>query len=80
MRELGLKPALRRDSSGREFLSDNGNAIIDCAVAQIDGPARLERSLLSIPGVVGTGLFLGIADMVIVAGADGAIRTLRSRR
>jgi ribose 5-phosphate isomerase A len=79
MREMGLRVSLRLDSEGRDFLSDNGNVIVDCRVAQIDGPARLERELLLIPGVVGTGLFLGIAQIVLVAGADGTIRTLRRR-
>jgi len=80
MRELGLRPAVRMDSEEREFLSDNGNVIVDCTIAQIEGPARLERALLSIPGVVGSGLFLGIADIAAVATADSTIRTLHRRR
>lgn len=80
MRELGLRPAVRMDSEEREFLTDNGNVIVDCTIAQIEGPARLERALLSIPGVVGSGLFLGIADIAAVATADGTIRTLHRRR
>ena len=46
----------------------------------IDGPARLERELLAIPGVVGTGLFIGIASVVLVANGDGSITTLERRR
>ena len=30
MRELGLKPAVRIGADGREFLSDNGNLVMDC--------------------------------------------------
>jgi ribose 5-phosphate isomerase A len=65
LRELGCKPTpFRKD--GELFLSDNGNYIIDCAIAPLSAPAQLERDLVAIPGVVGTGLFLGMANVVLV--------------
>ncbi len=76
--KLGLKPRVRA-SDGDDYVTENGNLILDCATKRINRPARLERELLSIPGVVGTGLFIGMADLVLVANADGAIRTLRRR-
>lgn len=76
---LGLKPKLRRNADGAEFVSDNGNPILDCGVREIRHPARLERDLLSIPGVVGTGLFVAIADLLLVARRDGTIETVRRR-
>ena len=79
-RELGLKPAVRIGADGGEFLSDNGNLVMDCGIGVIDGPARLERELLAIPGVVGTGLFIGIASLVLVGNSDGSITTLERRR
>ncbi|HVA81552.1 MAG TPA: ribose-5-phosphate isomerase RpiA [Candidatus Binataceae bacterium] len=75
---LGLKPALRR-IDGVDFVTDNGNLILDCAVKEIHNPARLDRDLLSIPGVVGTGIFAAMAQMVIVAMKSGEIKTLRPR-
>jgi ribose 5-phosphate isomerase A len=80
MRELGLKPVVRIDADGREFLSDNGNLVMDCGTGLIETPARLDRDLLAIPGVVGTGLFIGIANIVLVANGDGSITTLERRR
>jgi ribose 5-phosphate isomerase A len=80
MRELGLKPTVRIGDGGSEFLSDNGNLVIDCGARVFDAPARLERDLLAIPGVVGTGLFIGIAHVVLVANGDGSITTLERRR
>lgn len=80
MRKLGLKPSVRIGADGAEFLSDNGNLVMDCGIGVIDGPARLERELLAIPGVVGTGLFIGIASVVLVANGDGSITTLERRR
>jgi ribose 5-phosphate isomerase A len=57
-------------------VSDNGNWIIDCGVRPIEAPADFARDLRAIAGVVETGLFLGMADLVLVAEA-GAIREMR---
>jgi len=72
---LGCRPQLR-SVEGRPFISDSGNYIIDCGVEPIAEPQRLEDSLRAIPGVVGTGLFIGIADLVLV-GESGGVRELR---
>lgn len=77
--ELGLKPAVRINEAGEHFVSDNGNLVLDCRVHEIRYPARLERELLAIPGVVGTGLFVGMADLVLVVAPNGKVRTLRRR-
>src|SRR5262249_56884167 len=71
---LAGTPVLRHDG-GRPFVTDNGNVILDCEVAPIDDPARLERELNAVPGVVGTGIFLGIAHTVLV-GEPGRVREL----
>ena len=78
--KLGLKPKVRLDHEGHQFISDNGNLVFDCRVTPIRSPARLERSLLAVPGVVGTGLFLGVADVVLVISSVGKITTLRRSR
>jgi ribose 5-phosphate isomerase A len=75
--KFGLKPKSRTKDNGTAFVTDNGNRVIDCGVKEIHNPARLERDLRAIPGVVGTGLFLGIANVVLVAMRDGSIRMLR---
>jgi ribose 5-phosphate isomerase A len=77
--KLGLKPRVRA-SAGTDFVTDNGNFVLDCGVKRIANPARLDRELLAIPGVVGTGLFIGVADIVLVAGPSGSIRVLKRRR
>jgi ribose 5-phosphate isomerase A len=53
---------------------------MDCGIGKIEAPARLERELIAIPGVVGTGLFVGIASVVLIANGDGSITTLERRR
>jgi ribose 5-phosphate isomerase A len=76
IKALGMKPRVR-ESEGRQFITDNGNLILDCAVKKMANPARLDRELLAIPGVVGTGLFVAMADVVLVAESSGKIRALR---
>jgi ribose 5-phosphate isomerase A len=73
--DLGCRPALRT-VDGKPFVSDNGNWIIDCGVRPIEAPADFARDLRAIAGVVDTGLFLGMADLVLVAEAGG-IREMR---
>jgi len=66
---LGLVPQLRRDG-GQPHLTDNGNFILDCGCTALNDPASLEAALVSIPGVVGTGLFLDMQPIVLVGHAD----------
>ena len=63
--QLGCRPVLRVEN-GQPFVSDNGNYILDCGVSPIDNPFDLERAILDIPGVVETGLFLGMAETVLI--------------
>jgi len=69
-RALGFESDLRRGADGEPLPSDNGNWILDCRVERIPNPAHLDEALLGIPGVVGTGLFVGMADAVIVQDGD----------
>lgn len=67
--ELGFEPRLRQLDNA-PFLTDNGNNILDCRILALQDPPGIERALLAIPGVVGTGLFLGMADTVLIARGD----------
>ncbi len=69
------RPALRKRPDGTLVRTDAGNLIYDLATGPIDDPASLDRVLRAIPGVVETGLFVGRADVVIVAG-DAGVRRL----
>jgi len=62
---------LRTLPGGKPFLSDGGNLILDCAFGRIEEPEALDEALKLIPGVVENGMFLGIADLAIIAGAGG---------
>lgn len=77
LEELGCR-ARRRMVGSAPFVTDNGNYILDCGVGPIKDPAGLERSIGGIPGVVGTGLFLGMADTVLLEDEQGHV-TVRRR-
>lgn len=68
---MGLGGALRQ-SDGAPVITDNGNYIYDCRVESIADPAALDRELCCIPGVLGTGIFAGMARAVVVDRPDGA--------
>jgi ribose 5-phosphate isomerase A len=62
--------AVHRVRDGSPVVTDTGNFIYDVHTGPIDDPAAIDRTLRDIPGVVETGLFVGRADLVIVAGED----------
>lgn len=70
LRDLGCEPTLFR-RNGEPFVTDNGNYILDCRVEPIADPAALDVQIRAIPGVVDTGLFLGMADIVLVGNRNG---------
>jgi ribose 5-phosphate isomerase A len=67
-----------RTRDGAPFGSDAGNLIYDVACGPIADPRALNRALRAIPGVVETGLFVGRADVVLVASASGVERLVPS--
>jgi ribose 5-phosphate isomerase A len=76
--ELGCRPIPYRQ--GNElFVTDNGNYILDCQIKPIPEAHRLELDIRAIPGVVGTGLFLEMAETVLVGDRD-TFRLLEERR
>ena len=68
---LGGKPELRMNPDGHPFVTDEGNYILHCRFDGISDPAGLDARLLTRAGVVGTGLFLGIAHQVIIGRPSG---------
>lgn len=63
--------SLRKTPSGDVFTTDGGHYILDCAFGEIPEPEVLEDALKMVPGVVETGLFIGIADLAVIAGPRG---------
>ncbi len=59
---------------GAPYMTDGGNYILDCSFGAIADAAATDRKLREIVGVVETGLFVGMAEMALVAGAEGVSR------
>ena len=76
LQSLGARVDARASNDGTLFETDQGNLILDCAFGPIAQPAALAAQISARAGIVGHGLFLGLATDVIVAGAEG-IRHLR---
>ncbi|HLF97439.1 MAG TPA: ribose-5-phosphate isomerase RpiA [Methylococcaceae bacterium] len=65
--KLGGRPAWREN-----YVTDNGNAILDVHNLDILQPMEMEKTINNIPGVVTVGLFaLRPADVVLLGGKDG---------
>lgn len=72
--QLGGRPVWRKD-----FLTDNGNVILDVHGLAIDDPAALESTLDHIAGVVTNGLFARRGADVLVLGTVDGVRTIDRR-
>ena len=71
--------SLRRDGEGGHYVSDGGHWICDCAFGAIPEPEALAAALDGIAGVLGHGLFLGMADRAIL-GEDDGVRMLQAEK
>ncbi|WP_306252938.1 ribose-5-phosphate isomerase RpiA [Parvularcula sp. IMCC14364] len=67
---LTLRPG-PREAGGGVFRSDGGNYIVDISCARIPDARQLDEALQAIPGVIETGLFIDMADIVIFGTDDG---------
>ncbi|HKF64599.1 MAG TPA: ribose-5-phosphate isomerase RpiA [Dongiaceae bacterium] len=74
LESIGAVAKLRLAPGGAAFVTDSGNRILDCNFDPISDPARLEERIGRIVGVVESGLFIGRADPVFIADANGVHR------
>ena len=74
----GFRPTLRMKGSSC-FITDNNNYIIDLKMEEISDPVGLDTKLKSFAGVVETGLFYNIADMVI-AGIGNKVKIFNKKK
>ncbi|MEK7729674.1 MAG: ribose-5-phosphate isomerase RpiA [candidate division KSB1 bacterium] len=72
LKALGARVALR-EKEGKPFRTDNGNFILDCKFRSIADPATLAAQIKALTGVVEVGLFIGLADLIIVGKKDGSV-------
>ncbi|MCA9293530.1 MAG: ribose 5-phosphate isomerase A [Phycisphaerales bacterium] len=71
----GLHAQVRQQESGAEFITDNGNIVLDAPLPAIE-LEPLAHCLDATPGVVGHGLFLGEADVILIEDGQGHVDRL----
>jgi len=78
MRELKGKPVLR-EGGGKvgPLVTDNGNFVVDVDFGVVDDVKELDLQLKLISGVIETGLFVGMADVVYLGKSDGVEKLVR---
>jgi ribose 5-phosphate isomerase A len=76
--ELKGKVTLRMSGASKAgpVVTDNGNFILDADFGIIQDPKDLEHKLVHIPGVVETGLFVGMTEKVFFGEKDGSVVTV----
>lgn len=70
---LGCSAQLRYKAE-KLFITDSGNYILDCNFNQIPAAPLLETQLNGIAGVVDNGLFINMAERVIIGYKDGSVK------
>lgn len=70
---LGCVPGIRKRADGSDFYTDENNLIFDCDFKVIENPEKLALDLSTMPGVVEHGLFIDMADIIII-GTDEGVR------
>lgn len=68
LRKLGFRTvAARTHPDGSRYVTDQGNLLLDCSGMRIENPQSIADELDHVVGVVEHGLFLGMADLAIIA-------------
>lgn len=73
LRELGFTPTIRMNPDGTRYITDEGNLILDCSGPLLENPDEIAVKIDSIVGVVEHGLFLGMANLALIACEDRLI-------
>ncbi len=78
LKSLGAMVERRRAPNGEVFTTDSGNFILDCDFGPIQKPEDLARELESQAGIIEHGLFLGLADDLVVGDENGVRHQTRT--
>lgn len=76
---MGAAVGLRRGGSGSPFLTDEGHHILDCRFGGIPNPAKLADELIRMPGLVEHGLFINLADVILIGKGSSVLELYPGR-
>jgi ribose 5-phosphate isomerase A len=74
--DLGAQVVQRQAKDGKPYVTDEGHHILDCHFGNIPDPAALAHTLSDMPGIVEHGLFVGMANVVVMA-ESGSVKEFR---
>jgi ribose 5-phosphate isomerase A len=78
LRELGAQAEIRQGGGkAGPVITDSGHILIDVTFSQPVNPAEMEWELDKIPGVIESGLFVGLVNEAVIGYADGSVRVLK---
>jgi len=72
---LGVVPDLRSEADGTAFMTDGGNLVADCRTGLIGNTLELAQAIKALPGVIDHGIFVQMADAVMISELDGSVQT-----
>ena len=64
---LGAQVTVRADATGKPYVTDENNHILDCHFGEMQDPDGLALRLSEMPGVVEHGLFINMASVALFA-------------
>lgn len=71
-KSLGLSGEISlRGGQNTPYSTDGGHFLFDASFGRIPAPENLQKALLLVPGVVETGLFIGLCDIALIASVGG---------
>lgn len=70
LKALGLDSTLRKNDRAETVVTDNGNWILDAKLSPPLDPRALEAAIVAMPGVLGTGFFLDMAESILIGSGD----------
>ena len=62
------------------IISDNGNLIADVEVKELEDPEKLDEKLRSVAGILETGIFPRLADLIIIGYPEGEVKRIIVKR
>lgn len=86
LRALGARASVRLGESGKPYVTDNGNHIVDLELGSRArkklgtrrGRKRMAKKISKVPGVIDHGLFLGMTREVLVGREDGSVESIQA--
>jgi ribose 5-phosphate isomerase A len=78
LEKLGGKPELRMGvKKDGPVITDQGNMVVDAKFEAIANPAELEQTINNIPGVLENGIFVNLADLILIGELHGDVPSVR---